>query len=171
MSPVFTHTLSTLSDIAPARSATDFLCVQSSSISPIFSINITDAAVLKSRRRSDTVTAVASSTATDSLPLRSAFSPCFIYFHDFITAMNALIGAGINVFDINRATTVITSLSSNSRLSFLDVWSGTNSIFRAFSKAKAASALSTAFLSVNIMTASQVRSYTAASVTPFTERR
>ena len=129
VSPVLTHTFSTFSDIAPARSATDFLCVQSSSISPIFSMNITDAAVLKSPLKSDTVTAVASSTATDSLPLRSALSPCFIYFHDLITVMNALIGAGINVFEMKRATTVITSLSSNSRLSFLDVWSGTKHIF------------------------------------------
>ena len=64
LSAVFSHTLSTFRDMAPARSATDFLWVQSSRISPRFSMNITELAVSKSPRSMDTVTAVASSTET-----------------------------------------------------------------------------------------------------------
>lgn len=74
------HTWSMCRDMAPARSATDFLWVHSSRISPSRSMNITDPAVLKSPRSMDTVTAVASSTATDSFPCHSAFSPSRMYF-------------------------------------------------------------------------------------------
>ena len=69
------QTLSTLRLMAPARSATDFLWVQSSRISPSRSMNMTEPAVEKSPRSRDTVTAVASSTATDSLPCHRAFRP------------------------------------------------------------------------------------------------
>ena len=54
-------------DMLPAKSLIDFLCVQSSKISPISSINITEPAVLKSRLKSETVIAVASRTDTSSL--------------------------------------------------------------------------------------------------------
>ena len=77
-SSVLSQTFSTLRDMAPARSETDFLCVHSSSSSPSLNINITDEAVSKSRRKSETVTAVASSTDTESLPSRKALSPVFI---------------------------------------------------------------------------------------------
>ena len=72
------QTLSTLRLMAPARSATDFLWVHSSRISPSRSMNMTEPAVEKSPRRMDTVTAVASSTATDSLPCHKAFRPSLI---------------------------------------------------------------------------------------------
>ncbi len=73
--PFLTHTLSTLRLMVRARSATDFLCVHSSRISPILSMNMIVEAVSVSPRRTDTVIAVASRTATSSLRCRSDFMP------------------------------------------------------------------------------------------------
>ena len=72
---VFTHTFSTFRAMLLARSATERLCVHSSISSPMPSRNITEEAVEKSRRASDTVMAAASSTGTSSLPRRRQRRP------------------------------------------------------------------------------------------------
>ena len=69
-SDVRTQTLSTFSDIADARSSTDFLWVHSSMISPIPRRNITLPAVLNSPRSIATVMDAASRTETSILPER-----------------------------------------------------------------------------------------------------
>ena len=132
VSPSVFHTLSTWRDMASARSATDFLCVQSSRSSPMCSMNMTLPAVPKSPRRRDTVTAVASRTATVSLPFASAARPARMYRNDLHTARNARMGYGRNALDSVRRSTTPTSLSSNSRLSARGVCSGTRSRFSAF---------------------------------------
>ena len=128
VSPAFFQTLSTFSAIAPARSATDFLCVHSSKISPSRSMNITEPAVAKSPRTIETVTAVASSTATESFPCQRAFSPSLIYFTERNSVIAVATGTGRNSRLNMRRQTVKTSLSSNSRFSARDVCSGTSSI-------------------------------------------
>lgn len=96
-------------------------------------LNITLPAVEKSPRRIDTATAVASRTATVSLPFASAASPARIYRNDLHTAISARRGYGRKVFVTALRSTVETSLSSNSRLSARGVCSGTRSRFFAFS--------------------------------------
>ena len=134
------QTLSTLKLIAEAKSATDFLCVHSSRISPSRNINMTEPAVLKSPRTIDTVTAVPSNTATDKFPCKSAERPSLMYFNERTTASAEVIDTGRNKLDIHLRITVTPSLSSNSRLSALEVCSGTRFIFSALSKAKFANA-------------------------------
>ena len=124
VSPDCSHTLSTFSAIAPARSATDFLCVHSSRISPSRSMNMTEPAVSKSPRTIETVTAVASSTATESLPCSRALSPARMYLTERNSAMAICTGTGRNSRENARRQTVKTSLSSYSRLSARDVCSG-----------------------------------------------
>ena len=126
--------------MAEARSATDFLWVHSSRISPKCSMNITEPAVAKSPRAMDTVTAVASSTATDSLPCHSAESPSRMYFTERSSASAVVMGAGRNSLEMHRRMTAIASLSSNSRFSAREVCSGTSSIASALAKENAASA-------------------------------
>ena len=92
VSPDCSQTLSTFRAIAPARSATDFLCVHSSRISPSRSMNMTEPAVLKSPRSIETVTAVASSTATESLPCQRALSPSLMYLTERNNAMAVVMG-------------------------------------------------------------------------------
>ena len=144
LSPTRSHTRSIFSDMAPARSATDFLCVHSSRISPRFSMNITELAVEKSRRRSDTPIAVASSTETESLPCRSEESPSFRYFTERITARAVRTGVGRNSLKSARRRTADTSLSSNSRFSSREVCSGVSPIASAEEKAKEEKAAITA---------------------------
>ena len=90
------HTLLMLSDILRARSPTDFLCVHSSSVSPIPSRYITDPAVAKSPRIMETPMAVASSTGTSILPWNRVWSPFQIYFTDFTAVMTARTENGRN---------------------------------------------------------------------------
>ena len=103
-------------------------------------MNMTEPAVEKSPRTMDTVTAVASSTATDSLPCHSAFRPSLIYFTERITASAEVTGKGRNSLEMHRRTTVMTSLSSNSRFRAREVCSGTSSMASALGKEKTASA-------------------------------
>ena len=122
------QTLSTCRLMTPARSATDFLWVHSSNISPSCSMNITGPAVEKSPRIRDTVTAVASSTATDSFLCHRAFSPSRIYFTERTTARTVVTGTGRNSLEMHRRMTIMPSLSSNSRFSAREVCSGTRSM-------------------------------------------
>ena len=94
----------------------------------------------KSPRAMDTVTAVASSTATDSLPCHSAESPSRMYFAERSSANAVVMGAGRNSLEMHRRMTAIASLSSNSRFSAREVCSGTSSIASALAKENAASA-------------------------------
>ena len=134
------QTLSTRRLMAEARSATDFLWVHSSRISPRCSMNITEPAVAKSPRAMDTVTAVASSTATDSLPCHSAESPSRMYFTERKREMAVVTGTGRNRREMHRRMMAIASLSSNSRFSAREVCSGTSSIASALAKENCASA-------------------------------
>ena len=134
------QTLSTRRLMAEARSATDFLWVHSSRISPRCSMNITEPAVAKSPRAMDTVTAVASSTATDSLPCHSAESPSRMYFTERSSASAVVMGAGRNSLETHRRMTATASLSSNSRFSAREVCSGTSSMASALAKENCASA-------------------------------
>ena len=136
------QTLSTRRLMAEARSATDFLRVHSSRISPRCSMNITEPAVAKSPRNIDTETAAASNTATDSLPCHSAESPSRIYFTERNTASAVVMGTGRNSLEIHRRMTAIASLSSNSRFSAREVCSGTSSMASALAKENSASARS-----------------------------
>ena len=106
-------------------------------------MNITEPAVAKSPRAMDTVTAVASSTATDSLPCHSAESPSRMYFTERNTASAVVMGTGRNSLEIHRRMTAIASLSSNSRFSAREVCSGTSSMASALAKENTASARST----------------------------
>ena len=105
-------------------------------------MNITEPAVAKSPRAIDTVTAVASSTATDICPRSSAESPSRRYLTDRASAMAVVTGAGKNSLEMHRRMTVTASLSSNSRFSAREVCSGTSSIASALAKEKPASARS-----------------------------
>ena len=136
------QTLSTRRLMAEARSATDFLWVHSSRISPKCSMNITEPAVAKSPRAMDTVTAVASSTATESCPRSSAEIPSRRYFTERRSASAGVMGAGRNSLEIHRRITAIASLSSNSRFSAREVCSGTSSMASASAKEKRARARS-----------------------------
>ena len=130
---VFTHAFSTPSDMVLARSSTDFLCVHSSKISPIFSKNMTEAAVRKSPLSSDTEIAVASSTLTSIFPLHKLFNPFHTYLHALINAKALRTGSGRNHFLRYRLTTVITSRSSYFLSNARPVCSGTSPIFSVFS--------------------------------------
>ena len=87
-------------------------------------MNMTEPAVSKSPRTIETVTAVASSTATDSLPCSRALSPARMYLTERNSAMAVCTGTGRNSRENARRQTVKTSLSSYSRLSARDVCSG-----------------------------------------------
>ena len=89
------HTLLILSDILLARSPTDFLCVHSSSISPMPSINIIEPAVPMSSLRMDTPIAVASRTGTSILCLSKVLIPFPKYLNDFDITIKALTGNGM----------------------------------------------------------------------------
>ena len=89
------QTLSMLSDMLLARSSTDFLCVHSSSSSPISSRNITEPAVAKSPRNTDTPIAVPSRTGTSILPLHNVLMPFHIYLTDLTAVITFLTGTGI----------------------------------------------------------------------------
>ena len=128
------QTFSTRRLMAEARSATDFLWVHSSRISPSRSMSMTEPAVAKSPRTIDTVTAVASSTATDSFQCHRARSPSLMYFAERITASADVTGAGRNRLEAPRRITVRVSLSSNSRFKAREVCSGAKSSFSAFSQ-------------------------------------
>ena len=80
-------------------------------------MNMTEPAVWKSPRTIETVTAVASSTATDSLPRSSADRPWRMYLTERMSASAVVMGAGRNRRETMRRQTVKTSLSSYSRLS------------------------------------------------------
>ena len=88
--------MSTFRDMAPARSATDFLWVHSSRISPSRSMNMTEPAVAKSPRTMDTVTAVASSTDTVKRPWSRDVRPALIYLAERKMAMAVRMGEGRN---------------------------------------------------------------------------
>ena len=103
-------------------------------------MNITELAVEKSPRTIDTVTAVASSTATDSLPCHSAEIPSLMYFTERSSASAVVMGAGRNSLEMHRRITATASLSSNSRFSAREVCSGTSSIASALAKENCASA-------------------------------
>ena len=103
-------------------------------------MNITELAVEKSPRTIETVTAVASSTATESLPCSSALIPSRMYLIEWQTASAVVSGRGKKSLEITRRMTVQESLSSNSRFSARAVWSGTRSMASALSKENAASA-------------------------------
>ena len=55
-------------------------------------MNMTEPAVLKSPRSIETVTAVASSTATESLPCQRALSPSLMYLTERNNAMAVVMG-------------------------------------------------------------------------------
>ena len=103
-------------------------------------MNITEPAVSKSPRTIETVTAVASSTATESFPCSSALRPSLIYLTERTIAMTARTESGRNNLENARRRTVMASLSSNSRLSSRGVCAGTRSIVSAFWNENAASA-------------------------------
>ena len=122
-------------------------------------MNITDDAVSKSPRTSETVTAVASSTATESFLCQSDFSPSPIYLTDRVMASAAATGAGKNSLASTRRASVSTSLSSKSRFSARVVCSGTRFCASAAAKVNVASARTTASLAPRyVTTASCVRS-------------
>ena len=98
----------------------------------------------KSPRTIETVTAVASSTATESLPCHRAVSPSRMYFTERYRAMAVVMGAGRNSLEKIRRITVMASLSSNSRFRAREVCSGTSSMASALAKEKEASAPITA---------------------------
>ena len=153
------QTLSTRRLMAEARSATDFLRVHSSKISPSPSMNMTEPAVEKSPLVMDTVMAVASNTATDNLPWRSAKNPSLMYFTERNNASADVIGAGRNSLETHRLMRVMASLSSNSRFSSREVCSGTSSMPSALAKEKDASAAMTSpRVPLYTTTASWVRS-------------
>ena len=108
---VSSQTLSMLSDIDCARSATDFLCVHSSRMSPMPSRNIIEPAVSKSPRSIETVIAVASSTGTCILPCSRQRSPAPIYFAERMTDSAVRSGVGKKSFVIPRRNTAKNSLS------------------------------------------------------------
>ena len=95
---VTSHTLLTLRDMLLARSSTDFLCVQSSRISPKPNRNITEDAVEKSPRKMDTPIAVASSTDTSILRFARVRIPFQIYFIECNVVSTVLTGIGRNSF-------------------------------------------------------------------------
>ena len=111
VSPDLTHTLSTFRLMVRARSSTDFLCVHSSRISPILSMNIIDDAVSVSPRRTETVMAVASRTATSSRLCHSDFTPRAKYCEHFTTQIAARHGAGRNACLSTLRITTPASLS------------------------------------------------------------
>ena len=103
-------------------------------------MNMTEPAVLKSPRTIETVTAVASSTATDSLPCSRAHRPSRMYLTDRTSAMADRTGSGRNSRENARRATVKTSLSSYSRFSAREVCSGTSASAASEVKRNAASA-------------------------------
>lgn len=88
----------------------------------------------------DTATAAASKTATESFPCHSAASPSLMYFTERITAKAEVIEIGRNSLEIQRRITVNASLSSNSRFSSREVCFDTKSIASALAKENDANA-------------------------------
>ena len=130
-------------------------------------MNMTEPAVSKSPRTIETVTAVASRTATESFPQSSALSPSRIYLTERKAEMTARTGSGRNSLENVRRRTVMASLSSYSRFRARGVCAGTRSIASAFWNENAANARRTAVrFSWKLTTASHVRSKTLTSKTP-----
>ena len=125
-SAVCIQTCSTPSDIVLARSSTDFLCVHSSRISPIFSRNMTLPAVLKSPRSIETVIAAASSTSTSSLPCSRHCSPLRRYFSALRNETSRRNGSGRMNLCSTRRMIADSSFSSYSRFSTRPVCAGTS---------------------------------------------
>ena len=105
---------------------------------------MTEPAVSKSPRTRETVTAVASRTATVSFLCRRADSPSLMYFQDLTTAMTAVTGAGRKILEKPLRQTAMMSFSSNSRFSAREVCSGTRSMLSALAKENRARAETTA---------------------------
>lgn len=95
-------------------------------------MNMTEPAVSKSPRTIETVTAVASRTATESFPQSSALSPSRIYLTERKAEMTARTGSGRKSLENVRRRTVMASLSSYSRFRARGVCAGTRSIASAF---------------------------------------
>ena len=125
VSPSFFHTFSTFKDMLLARSATDFLWVHSSRISPTPSSSIMELAVLTSPLIRETLIAVASSTGTSSFLRRMHFSPSLMKCRDWITAFALAAGAGRNILQRKWITSLLTSFSLYWFISSLPVFSGT----------------------------------------------
>ena len=89
-----TQTLSTFKDMVRARSSTDFLCVHSSSVSPIESRNMTEEAVPKSPRSIELVIATASRSGTSIFPRRRQPMPRRRKGTDLMSESAILRGAG-----------------------------------------------------------------------------
>ena len=172
VSAVFSHTLSTPSDIVLARSSTERLCVHSSSSSPTFSRNITDDAVFVSRRISKTTIAVASSIATSIFRFAIHRSASRTYFSDFIIAIPNRTGAGSISLLINRFDISNISLSSNLRSSSRLECSGTSAFAASSLYENSASAVITSErFPLYSITASHVLSNTFAAATNDFARR
>ena len=114
-SPAWSQTLSTLRLMVWARSATDFLWVHSSRISPIFRRNMMLLAVPLSPRRRETEMATASSTGTWMCPWSRQARPRFKYLIQWKKAMTVRTGAGRKTLERMRRITAVPSLSWNSR--------------------------------------------------------
>ena len=83
---------------------------------------MTELAVEKSPRSIETETAVASSTATESLPCSSAFSPSWIYFSERTIAIAVVTGTGRNSFDaVRRSDVCLLVVDSSEGLTEQDV--------------------------------------------------
>ena len=121
---VCSQTRSTCSDRLSARSATDFLRVQSSSSSPISKRNITVPAVPKSRRQTDSPMDRASSSSTRTLRRQTQPSPCRRKGIICQTTRAARSGGGKNRLPAALASTLPTSFSSNARFSARVLCSG-----------------------------------------------
>ena len=161
-SSVLVQTWSTLRDMVRARSSTDFLWVHSSRSSPICSMNMMEPAVGNSFRAMATVIAVASRTGTSSFPRERHPMPRFRYPAAFRRIRTVRTGIGTNSRQNPRRTASMTSFSSYSRFSALPEGAGSGSSIR--SNENPARARTTASRSPfrNRMTASAVRSKTAA---------
>ena len=105
------QTFPTFRDMSRARSPTDFLCVHSSSNSPMPSRNMIELAVFISLRRMETPIAVASRAATSSLPFFRLAIPCCRYFRERTPVQTARTCAGIRSFPPKRITTFMSSFS------------------------------------------------------------
>ena len=110
-------------------------------------MNMTDDAVAVSHLRSDTDTAVASSTDTESLPFARDFAPAAMYLTDRMPVRTVRSGSGRNVLKTMRFKNDPTSLSSNSRLSCLALCSGIRASAVSFSNEARESAFMTSLRS------------------------
>ena len=156
-SAVCSQTLSTFSAMLRARSATDFLCVHSSSVSPTPSRNMMEPAVAKSPRSIDTAMAVASSTGTCIRPRIRQPRPAFMYRRERSSVIAVRSGTGRRSLLTQRRMTELTSFSSYSRSSARELCASARCAAALYENAASAATMS-ARDALYTMTVSHVRS-------------